>query len=194
IVIPAETKRLDTKRVTALREDLSAIQSDIKTSYLDNIGRLRSTFLELREKERQLIATNLDLLNSLKESVEFIKSVDDYTLRQAERDDFTYYKKNIDLFGKHLIFALILMLIMIIALIYYQLYATSNERRLGVETDYANRLAEEKTSVLANISHEIRTPLNSLLGIIDLLKNRGKSSDIDGKLIDSVYYSINVIS
>src|SRR5690606_9931078 len=123
-----------------------------------------------------------------------IKTLDVDALRKAEETNFSLYRRNIDVFGKQLIFALVLMLVMIAALIYYQAYATSNERRLRVEKDYAAKLAEEKTSVLANISHEIRTPLNSLLGVVDLLKNRAKSDNIDGKLIDSAYYSINVVS
>ncbi len=194
IVISTEQKQLDIKRVTVLKENLTTAQSELEESYLNSIGQLRNTFVQLREKERQLITTNLNWLNQLKESVETIKSLDVYILRQAEEHDFSLYRKNVDVFGKQLIFALILMLVMIGVLIYYQLHATSYERRLHVEKDYAAGLAEEKTSVLANISHEIRTPLNSLLGIIDLLKNRVKSDHVDGKLIDSAYYSINIIS
>src|SRR3546814_11649679 len=85
-----------------------------------------------------------------------------------------------------------LMFIMIVALVYYQFYARSYERRLHLEKDYAAKLAEEKTSVLANISHEIRTPINSLLGVIDLLKSRTVSAPADEKIIDSVYYNINL--
>ncbi|MGK6351019.1 response regulator [Parapedobacter sp. DT-150] len=194
IVIPSEYHKLDVKQVSLLKENLSVAQSGLTQSYVSNINQLRNTFLRLREKERQLITTNLDLLNGLKESVESIRNLDHYLLRQAKENDFSLYKENTNLFGKQLIFALVLMFLMIVALVYYQVYATSYERQLRDEKDYAARLAEEKTSVLANISHEIRTPLNSLLGIIDLLKNRTKSDNADEKLIDSAYYSINIIS
>jgi len=194
IVVPNEHQQLEVERVTVLKENLSVAQSGMAKSYVGNINRLRDTFLQLREKERQLVTSNLDLLTKLKESMEIIRSLDVDTVRQAQENDFSLYKNNISLFGKQLIFALILMLVMIVALVYYQTYATSYERRLRVEKDYAAKLAEEKTSVLANISHEIRTPLNSLLGIIDLLKNRAKSDNTDDKLIDSAYYSINIIS
>lgn len=184
------------KELTSVKEDVAVDKSQLHDQYehQSSLNQLRSTFLALREKERQLIATNLDLLNSLKESVEIIRSLNSFVIRKAEQNDFSLYKNNINVFGLQLIFALSLMLVMIGALIYYQLYATSYERRLHVEKDYAAKLAEEKTSVLANISHEIRTPLNSLLGIIDLLKNRTKTNEIDVKLVDSAYYSINVIS
>ncbi|MFC3197968.1 response regulator [Parapedobacter deserti] len=194
IVVPKEQQRYDVERVTVLKKNLSAAEKGLAQSYSGSVNQLRNTFLKLREKERELITTNLTLLDKLKESMEAIKSLDMYVMRQAEENDFSLYRENVDLFGKQLIFALILMLVMIVALVYYQIYATSYERRLREEKDYAAKLAEEKTSVLANISHEIRTPLNSLLGIIDLLKNRAKSDHVDEKLIDSAYYNINIIS
>lgn len=194
IVLSHEQNRLDVERITVLKKNLSSAQTGIEQSYINTIDKLRNTFLKLQDKERELVTTNFDLLNELKERVETIKTLDVDALRKAEETNFSLYRRNIDVFGKQLIFALVLMLVMIAALIYYQAYATSNERRLRLEKDYAAKLAEEKTSVLANISHEIRTPLNSLLGVVDLLKNRAKSDNIDGKLIDSAYYSINVIS
>jgi len=194
IVLTREYNRLDVERVTELKKSLSSVQMGIEQSYINTIDKLQSTFLKLRGKERELVTTNFDLLNELKKSMEIIKTLDVYALRKAEENNFSLYRKNIDVFGKQLIFALALMLVMIAALVYYQLYATSYERRLHVEKDYAAKLVEEKTSVLANISHEIRTPLNSLLGVVDLLKNRTKSDNIDRKLIDSAYYSINIVS
>jgi len=194
IVVTNEHNSVDVERIAVLRDNLSAAQSDLEQSYLGNIADLRYTFLQLQEKERQLITTNIDLLNRLKESMEIVRDLDVFALRKAEENDFSLYKENITLFGTQLIFALILMFIMIVALVYYQFYARSYERRLHVEKDYAAKLAEEKTSVLANVSHEIRTPLNSLLGIIDLLKSRAASETVDEQLIDSAYYSINLIS
>ena len=194
IVIAREKEQVDVKRVAVLKNNLASIQSGMEQSYLSTIGELRNIFLKLRGKERELVATNFELLNQLKESVENMKSLDSDALRHAEEQNISLYRENVDVFGKQLIFALVLMLVMIAALVYYQAYAASYERKLRVEKDYAAKLAEEKTSVLANISHEIRTPLNSLLGVVDLLKNRTRPDHIDGKLIDSAYYSINIVS
>lgn len=194
IVVASEHNGLDIERIAILRDNLSAVQSDLEQSYLGNMANLQHTFVQLQEKERQLVTTNIDLLNRLKESMEIVRILDISTMRQAEERDFSLYKENIKLFGKQLILALILMFVMIVALVYYQFYARSYERRLHLEKDYAAQLAEEKTSVLANISHEIRTPLNSLLGVIDLVKSRVAPEPADAKLIDSVYYSINLIS
>ena len=194
IVITRENQEPDINRVTVLKKDLASVQGGIERSYLTTIDNLRGTFVKLRGKERELVATNFDLLNQLKASVESMKSLDADVLRDAEKSNFSLYRKNVDVFGRQLIFALMLMLVMIAALVYYQAYASSYERKLHLEKDYAAKLAEEKTSVLANISHEIRAPLNSLVGVVDLLKNRTKPDHIDGKLIDSAYYSIRIVS
>src|SRR3546814_7039168 len=54
---------------------------------------LRQTFTQLRKKERQLITTNIDLLNKLKESMEIVRTLDVYALRKAEERDFSLYKE-----------------------------------------------------------------------------------------------------
>lgn len=194
IVVARESRSVDIERIAQLRDNLSEAQSHLERSYSGNIADLQLTFVQLQAKERQLITTNIDLLNKLKASMEIVKSFDVDTLRKAEERDFSLYKANVTVFGRQLIFALVLMFIMIVALVYYQFYASSYERRLREEKDYAAQLAEEKTSVLASISHEIRTPLNSLVGVIDLLKSKTPAGTADAKLIDSVYYSINLVS
>jgi len=190
IIIAKEQQQLDVEKVAIVKQRVDAGHR----LNADNTGHIRNAFLQLKGKERQLINVNFELLDDLKRSVEAIKALDVDLLRRAEQTDFTRYRRNVDVFGKQLISALVLMFIMIVALVYYQIYATSYERRLRQEKDYAANLAEEKTSVLAGISHEIRTPLNSLLGIVDLFKSRSKSTNVDEKLVDSVYYSINVVS
>src|SRR5690606_24072978 len=194
IVVARESRSVDIERIAQLRDNLSEAQSHLERSYSGNIADLQLTFVQLQAKERQLITTNIDLLNKLKASMEIVKSFDVDTLRKAEERDFSLYKANVTVVGRQLIFALVLMFIMIVALVYYQFYASSYERRLREEKDYAAQLAEEKTSVLASISHEIRTPLNSLVGVIDLLKSKTPAGTADAKLIDSVYYSINLVS
>ncbi|WP_257669873.1 ATP-binding protein [Parapedobacter tibetensis] len=183
-------------------DQLSVIQTNKVTSGAlktkrpkrSNNDALKVAFTDLQQKERQLINRNLQLLGDIKSHMYKIKSLENKVLRAAEETDFALFRKNAGTFRNQLIFALSLMLLMILSLIYYDRYASSYERRLYQEKDYASKLAEEKTSVLANISHEIRTPLNSLLGIIDLLKSRTTSKNPDEKLVDSAYYSINVIS
>ena len=195
IIVNKETnQRVDQEQLAIIRQNVSADRQNTESFYIENMGAMRNTFVQLRQKERQLVATNFDLLNGLKESMDTIILLETTALRQAEEEDFAIYRENAGLFGIQLIFALSLMLVMLLALIYYHTYASSNERRLYQEKDYAAKLAEEKTSILAGISHEIRTPLHSLLGIVDLLKNRIKLEKGDEKLVDSAYYSINNIN
>src|SRR5690606_33659154 len=133
IVIERENEIRDIERVTVLKKNLSTLQSGIEKSYLSTIDELRNTLLKLRDKERELVTTNFDLLNQLKANVENMKSLDAQALRNAEEENFFLYRKNVDVFGKQLIFALALMLVMIAALVYYQVYATSYERKLRLE-------------------------------------------------------------
>src|SRR5690606_13730220 len=114
IVVTNEHNSVDVERIAVLRDNLSAAQSDVEQSYLGNIADLRYTFLQLQEKGRQLITTNIDLLNRLKESMEIVRDLDVFALRKPEENDFSLYKVNITLFGTQLIFALILMFIMIV--------------------------------------------------------------------------------
>ncbi len=194
IIVNKENQHVEQQQVSVIRQHVASERRDAESLYRTNMGTMYNTFVQLRQKERQLVATNFDLLHGLKESMGHIRSLEISSLRKSEEQDFAIYRKNAGLFGLQLIFALSLMFVMLLALIYYQIYASSNERRLHQEKDYAAKLAEEKTSILAGISHEIRTPLHSLIGIVDLLKNRVKLEGGDEKLIDSAYYSINNIN
>nr|WP_237249437.1 hybrid sensor histidine kinase/response regulator [Sphingobacterium faecale] len=83
---------------------------------------------------------------------------------------------------------------MIVFLIYYQYEVASYERKLLDEKDYASKIAEEKTNVLANISHEVRSPLVSLQGVVSLLKNNNDAKTIDKEIIQTIDNDINVIN
>src|SRR5690606_10111854 len=93
-----------------------------------------------------------------------------------------------------LIISLSVMLLMVLFILYYQSKATTYEEKLEEEKDYAAKVAEEKTSVLANISHEVRSPINSLLGIIDILRKNGGKETIQPEYLDSAAHEISVIN
>jgi len=48
----------------------------------------------------------------------------------------------------------------------------SDNKKLKIQTEKANRLSNTKSEFLANMSHEIRTPLNAILGFIHLIKEK----------------------
>nr|WP_246512551.1 hybrid sensor histidine kinase/response regulator [Sphingobacterium tabacisoli] len=83
---------------------------------------------------------------------------------------------------------------MIVFLIYYQYQVASYERKLLDEKEYASKIAEEKTNVLANISHEVRSPLVSLQGVVNILKNNNDAKTIDKEIIQTIDNDINVIN
>ncbi|WP_270087600.1 ATP-binding response regulator [Sphingobacterium sp. SYP-B4668] len=162
--------------------------------YSNNIRNLREMFLKVQQKERELILSNNALLNNLKNGIDRLKELEMDSIRKAEEIDFSLYRKNSQQFGYQLIAALSIMFLMIIFIIYYQSNAVLYEKRLFREKEYVAKIAEEKTSVLANISHEIRTPVNSLLGVIDIMKKNNQTGKVDEDLINSASYEITVIN
>src|SRR5690606_33852956 len=98
IVVARESRSVDIERIDQLRNNLSEAQSHLDRSYSGNIAALQLTFVQLQAKDRQLITTNIDLLNKLKASMEIVKSFDVDTLRKAEERDFSLYKANVTVF------------------------------------------------------------------------------------------------
>ena len=159
-----------------------------------NIKNLQSAFLKLQETERILVFSNYHLLNNLKAGIDGLKRHELELRRKAEELDFIQYQKNAQQFGLQLAIALTIMLLMILFIIYYQHNAATYERKIQNEKEYADKIAEEKTSVLATISHEIRTPINALLGVVDIIKSsKGLNAD-DQKLVLSANYELMVIN
>ncbi len=185
---------LNTKQVDIVHRNIERLISNNEKTYSKNLKNLQYKFLQMQNKERELIKSNYTLLNNLKIGLDKIKQLELDKVRKIEEKDFSLYRANFNQFGNQLIAALIIMLLMVIFIIYYHYKVSSFEKKLFLEKEYAAKIAEEKTSVLANISHEIRTPLNSLKGLIDLLKNSGKQESIDKEIIQTVDNDISVIN
>lgn len=162
--------------------------------YRRNLDGLKNSFELLRIKERKLIDANFSLLENLKSRIENLERNELNKIREAEQQDFSLYKKNTRIFKNQLLLSLGIIFIMIMFLVYYQRTVARYEQSLEQERDYASRIAEEKSSILANISHEVRTPLNSLIGVIDRLKGVGRTNGLDRNLIDEVLYDTHVIN
>ncbi len=185
---------LNSQQVDIVQRNIERFITANERSYGRNLKNLRQTFLKMQSKERELVLSNYVLLNNLKLGLDRLKQLEMDKIRKIEERDFSLYRANFNQFGKQLIAALIIMLLMIIFIIYYQTKVASFEKKLFLEKEYAAKIAEEKTSVLANISHEIRTPLNSLKGLVDLLKNSDKGNTVDKEIIQTVDNDISVIN
>ena len=185
---------LNINQIDLVRRHIDRLVVTNDRIYRNNLDGLKNSFELLRIKERKLIDANFSLLESLKIKIENLERNELEKVRQAEQQDFSLYKKNTLIFRNQLLLSLGIILIMILFLMYYQRVVGRFERSLQQERDYASRIAEEKSSILANISHEVRTPLNSLIGVIDRLKNMERSEGMDSNLIDEVRYDTHIIN
>ncbi|MBD1420798.1 ATP-binding response regulator [Sphingobacterium chuzhouense] len=188
------TQQFNVQQIDVLQRNVENLIVQNETIYNRSLGNLRRNFTSLRQKERALIQANYFLLNNLKIGVDNIRELERAAVREAEARDLSIYKENTKRLGNQLIFSLSVMLLMILFILYYQSRATTYEKKLEEEKDYAAKVAEEKTSVLANISHEVRSPINSLMGIIDILRKNGSKDTIQPEYLDSAAYEISVIN
>ncbi|PRD48916.1 ATP-binding response regulator [Sphingobacterium haloxyli] len=188
------TQRFNVQQIDVLQRNVENLIVQNETIYNRSLGNLRQNFTALRQKERALIQANYFLLNNLKIGVDNIRELERAAVREAEARDLNIYKENSKRLGNQLIISLSVMLFMMLFILYYQSKATTYEKRLEEEKDYAAKVAEEKTSVLANISHEVRSPINSLMGIIDILRKNGNKDTIQPEYLDSAAHEISVIN
>ncbi|WP_159636318.1 ATP-binding response regulator [Sphingobacterium composti Ten et al. 2007 non Yoo et al. 2007] len=187
------TEILNVNQIDIVHKNIENLIRTYESSYKNNYGDLRNIYLLSKEQERKLITSNYALINDLKKTIEEIREIEELKFRNAEKDDYFLYKLNTEKFRSYAILALCVILLMLLFIIYYQYVVSKYEQNLIKEKDYASQLAEEKTSLLANISHEIRTPLNSLKGVIKLLSTNQKE-DIDEKMLFNINYDINLIN
>lgn len=190
----AITQQFNAHQIDVLQRNVENLIVQNQTSYNRGMRTLQQNFAVMRQKERNLIQANYLLLNNLRAGVEKIQELERASIREAEAKDLELYQENIDQLRGQLIISLSVMLLMILFILYYQSKATTYEKKLEKEKDYAAKVAEEKTSVLANISHEVRSPINSLLGIIDILRKNGSKDTIQPEYLDSAAHEISVIN
>ncbi len=197
IVINNERRnQLETERMEITRGDAGDQIRQTSVAGAGNIQAIQSTFRKLQEKEKQLILTNYELLDQLKSGIDELRLLELASIREAESADFNRYQANFKVFRTQLIFALTLLAVLIVLLVFYQRRASKWEQQLVDEVDYSNQLAREKTHVLTKVTHEIRTPLNALLNIADILKQQD-GHPIDQEQLDltkSAYYNISMIN
>lgn len=185
---------LNNDQLNVIQKNIESIIIQNEKTYLRSVNNLRNHLTKLRQKERALLQSNYHLLHNLRTGIDEIMDRERKILDNAKAIDLALYKENAKKFGDQLLIALSIMLLMLFLLLYYQRNAESNEKRLEEEKQYAARVAEEKTSILANISHEVRSPIQSLMGVIDILKKSENQNTIDKEYLDSVAHEIHLIN
>lgn len=196
IVNTASAKEATRQQIEVIQKSTENQLNENKVRHQTNINAIRSTFSRLQEKERQLIILNFDLLDQLEAGINNLRLANLNSIRESESRDFGLFRSNSDKFRTQLIMVMPLMLILIGLLIYYQRKTKLKESQLIEEVKYSNKLAEEKTNILAGISHEIRSPLNALVNITKILDTEEKAygESERTKLTESAYYHINSIN
>lgn len=194
LVNTSQHETLSQKQIDVVHKNIEHYIETTDRVYRQDLSGLRRVMLQMRNKERALITVNYGLLMGLKRGLDRIKELEIRAIRENEARDFALYKNNFDRFGLQLVAAVIIMLFMLIFIVYYYYKTSSFETKLYLEKEYASKIAEEKTNLLANVSHEVRAPVNSLKGIIDLLRKDNNVKAIDQEIIQSVDKDISIIN
>jgi len=187
-------QNFNVNQIKAIHSQIESLIEQNEVFHRQDFSKIRRSFAELQQKERQLLQSNYTLFSTISTALLRIKSHEDETLRAAEIQDFKLYRENSSIFGKQVIASIILMIIMVTLLLSYHYNTLVYERKLTAVRDYALQTAKEKASVLANVSHDVRTPVNSLVSVIDLLKSNAASNSINPALLDSITQDIHVIN
>ncbi|WP_286858774.1 MULTISPECIES: ATP-binding response regulator [Sphingobacterium] len=187
-------QQFNVNQIKAIHSQIQNLIEQNESFYKQDFSKIRRSFSELQVKERQLLQSNYALFSTISTALLKIKTHEDESLRAAEIQDFTLYKKNSAIFGKQVIASIILMIIMVTLILSYHYNTIIYERKITAARDYALRTAKEKTGILANVSHDVRTPVNSLISVIDLLKNNTSNNRINPALLDSITQDIQVIN
>ncbi|TDS13759.1 ATP-binding response regulator [Sphingobacterium paludis] len=194
VVANSVNQTLNIKQIDALYKTIQQLNIKQQQSFKRDTNLLREKFLALLQKERVLVQANYQLLDTLRSSIQTLRRQRLEKIRAEEKSIVTSHRLSADRFEKQIAVALLIMLCMISLILFYQSKASIYERRLRQEKEYASQVAEEKTSVLANISHEVRTPISSLLGIIDILKKNKADHVVSPEYLDSAVHEITVIN
>ncbi|WP_052072285.1 hybrid sensor histidine kinase/response regulator [Sphingobacterium deserti] len=194
VVTNSVNQTLNIKQIDALYKSVEQFNVAQQQSFKKDTRLLRKKFLALLQKERVLVQTNHQLLNTLRSSIQALEKQELAQIRAAEKTLVVSHRLSVERFEKQIAVALFIMFFMIALILFYQSKASTYERRLRDEKEYASRVAEEKTSVLANISHEVRTPISSLLGIIDILKKNKADKVVSSEYLNSAVHEITVIN
>lgn len=198
-------KGTDSSKSTLVKTVISADTSSISVAYnklqLKAINsyylRLYKTNQKLKDKERQLLDVNHQLITTI------VGGLTKYKLKEKEYfssvqslvSDATIISiNNLDTFT-WILLALATGLLLIVFFIIYNFY--KNELSLIEYSNKASLYALSKSRFLANMSHEIRTPLNSIVGFSEQLtqiKLPAEQSDQVGAIRNSSIMLLDVVN
>ncbi|GHE39512.1 hypothetical protein GCM10017764_23440 [Sphingobacterium griseoflavum] len=188
------TQHLNSSHIDAIYRHIKHSNDQQQQLYVRKSVQLKNKFKAMLQQEREIVQSNYQLLTNLRNGIHDLEEQELTKNRTQQRNDMVAYQNSTNRFEKQITASLLLMFFMIALILFYQSNAARYERRLREEKAYAAHVAEEKTSILANISHEVRTPVSSLLGIIDMLKRNNNAQVLQQDDLDSAIQEIKLVN
>lgn len=157
-------------------EQMANIFNSTRSYYEKEFGRLRNTYSNLREIDRELMAINKKILKNSQDIILlYDKSVQDSNKQQFEKALENLKNK------RNLITTLmIVMSICTGLLLLYSIFAYHFEKKLAAAKIEAEKNLEFKNRIIGMLSHEMRSPLS----IISNLTNKLTSTKMDSSQND----------
>lgn len=165
----------------SIEDQLKTVFYKTNNYYQNEFINLKKSFLDLRNKDSQLIALNNELLNMGQNIISDYKNSADLLQTDNKNNIVNQYKSNKSVRNYSIIFLIVIMFIVSIVLLSFTHVAFEYEKRLIAAQNQIRQNLIFKNRIMGMISHEIRSPLN----IISMYSRKVRSLIKETELKDS---------
>lgn len=144
----------------SIEDQLKTVFYKTNNYYQNEFINLKKSFLDLRNKDSQLIALNNELLNMGQNIISDYKNSADLLQTDNKNNIVNQYKSNKSVRNYSIIFLIVVMFIVSIVLLSFTHVAFEYEKRLIAAQNQIRQNLIFKNRIMGMISHEIRSPLN----------------------------------
>lgn len=144
----------------SIEDQLKTVFYKTNNYYQNEFINLKKSFLDLRNKDSQLIALNNELLNMGQNIISDYKNSADLLQTDNKNNIVNQYKSNKSVRNYSIIFLIVIMFIVSIVLLSFTHVAFEYEKRLIAAQNQIRQNLIFKNRIMGMISHEIRSPLN----------------------------------
>ncbi|MBL7869710.1 MAG: response regulator [Flavobacterium lindanitolerans] len=153
-------------------EQMANIFNSTRQYYEKEFGRLRNTYSNLREIDRELMAINKKILKNSQDIILLY----DKSVQESNKQQFEKALENLKKKRSLIATLMIVMSICTGLLLLYSIFAYHFEKKLAAAKIEAEKNLEFKNRIIGMLSHEMRSPLS----IISNLTNKLISTKMDG--------------
>ncbi|KQS47337.1 hypothetical protein ASG38_07730 [Flavobacterium sp. Leaf359] len=153
-------------------EQMANIFNSTRQYYEKEFGRLRNTYSNLREIDRELMAINKKILKNSQDIILLY----DKSVQESNKQQFEKALENLKNKRSLIATLMIVMSICTGLLLLYSVFAYYFEKKLAAAKIEAEKNLEFKNRIIGMLSHEMRSPLS----IISNLTNKLISTKMDG--------------